>query len=63
MRWEFPITKVMHWNLELNGIWVYEREDISVLVRLVGGGVLSVGERGGFEVKGSFGLERWERGI
>lgn len=56
-----PHVAVVHRNLQLRGKWMYEREDIRSLIRMVEVGVLKLGERGGVKVVGKFGLEDWEQ--
>ena len=54
-----PYSRVMHWNLQLRGKWMYEREDIKGLIKMVEIGVLKLGEGAGVRVVGKFGLEEW----
>ena len=55
-----PYSRVMHWNLQLKGKWMYEREDIEGLIKMVEAGVLKLGEGAGLRVMGKFGLEEWD---
>lgn len=56
----FPHAVIVHRNLSLKGKWMYEREDISRLVKMVEVGVLKLGKGAGVEVVGRFGLEDWD---
>ena len=56
-----PHSRFMHWNLTMKGKWMYEREDIKGLLKLVETGMLKIGERGGVQLVGRFGLEEWEK--
>ena len=51
-----PYTWIMRNNIQLRGKWMYEREDITLLVKMA--------EKGLFELKGgkvkAFGLEDWD---
>lgn len=55
-----PHNIIMHFNMRIYGKWMYERSDIEDLFKLVEGGMLPLGEKGGFEISGEFPLERWE---
>ena len=55
-----PHGKVMHWNLTIKGKWMYERDDIKSMIKMVEAGVLKLGESGGLRVIGKFGLEEWD---
>lgn len=47
-------------NLQYKGKWMYEREDFPGFMRLINSGLLKLGQRGGNEVVGKFGLEEWK---
>ncbi|KAK3169535.1 hypothetical protein OEA41_008919 [Lepraria neglecta] len=55
-----PHGRVMHWNLTLKGKWMYERDDIKSMIKMIEAGVLKVGKSGGLRVVGKFGLEDWD---
>ena len=55
-----PHSVVMHSNLTLKGKWMYEREDIKSMLKMVENGVLKLGESAGLRVVGKFGLEDWD---
>lgn len=55
-----PHSVIVHRNLALKGKWMYEREDIRGLVKMIEVGLLKLGERAGIEVVGRFGLEDWD---
>jgi threonine dehydrogenase-like Zn-dependent dehydrogenase len=52
-----PHSRVMHWDLALKGKWMYSREDVGDLIKMVEAGALEL-EKG--KVAGKFGLEEWE---
>ena len=49
-------TRVMHWNLEIRGKWMYTREDILAFIKIVETGVLRLGKP---KLIGKFPLEQW----
>lgn len=57
----FPHRRVMHWNIEMKGKWMFERQDVRDMIRMVEVGNLKVG-LGGEEGKGlkGFELEEWK---
>lgn len=55
-----PHSIVMHKNLRIQGKWMYEREDIVSMVKMIETGVLRVGKGAGVTVAGRFGLDEWE---
>ena len=55
-----PYGAVMHRDLKIRGKWMYDREDVSGLIKLVEVGVLKLGEKGGQESVTVFGLDEWE---
>ena len=55
-----PHREVMWQDIRLHGKWMYSRDDIGLLVKMVEIGVLGLGEEDGVEVVGTFGLEKWE---
>jgi threonine dehydrogenase-like Zn-dependent dehydrogenase len=58
-----PIRAVMRKNLVLRGKWMYEREDVKSLIRMVEAGILKIGERGGVRSVGEYGLGDWEEAV
>ena len=58
-----PYGNVMHGNKTLKGKWMYEREDLPVLIKMIEAGTLRIGKRGGCEVVGRFGLEGWKEAL
>ncbi|KPI45923.1 uncharacterized protein AB675_562 [Cyphellophora attinorum] len=57
---KIPYHRVMHWNLQLKGKWMYEREDVPKFLRLVEAGNLSLGGRAGAAAVKEFSLEQWK---
>jgi D-arabinose 1-dehydrogenase-like Zn-dependent alcohol dehydrogenase len=57
---KIPYHRVMHWNLQLKGKWMYEREDVPKFLRLVEAGNLSLGGRAGAVAVKEFGLGQWK---
>ncbi len=55
-----PHLVVMHWNLTLKGKWMFEREDIKGMIKMVENGVLKLGKGGGMRIVGKLGLEDWD---
>lgn len=54
-----PHSRVMHWNLQLKGKWMYERDNIKGLIKMVEVSVMKLGERSGVTIVERFGLEEW----
>jgi hypothetical protein len=52
-----PHSRVMHWGLVLKGKWMYSRDDVGDLIKMVEAGVLEL-EKG--KVAGKFDLDEWE---
>lgn len=50
-------------NLTIRGQYMYEREDVIGLIKLVEAGVLKLGKRAGHEVVGQYSLEEWEKAM
>ncbi len=55
-----PHVVVMHWNLTLKGKWMFEREDVKGMIKMVENGVLKLGEGAGMRIVGKFELEDWD---
>jgi threonine dehydrogenase-like Zn-dependent dehydrogenase len=55
-----PHAFVMACDITLKGKWMYNRDDILSMIRLVESGILKIGESAGTKVAGKFGLEEWE---
>lgn len=55
-----PYSVVMHRNLQLRGKWMYERQDIAALIKMIETGVLRLGESAGVRPFGKFALEEGE---
>lgn len=56
-----PLALVMHRNMTIKGRWMYEREDVLRLIRMVESGRLSLASSRGSVKK--FGLEQWEEAM
>lgn len=54
----FPYHAIMHRNLTLKGKWMYEREDVFALLKMIEIGALRLGEDAGLSAK-TFPLEDW----
>ncbi|KAF7896641.1 uncharacterized protein EAF01_009044 [Botrytis porri] len=50
-------------NLTIRGQYMYEREDVKGLIKLVESGLLKLGKEGGMEIVGEFSIEQWDEGI
>ncbi|TFB02891.1 hypothetical protein CCMA1212_005013 [Trichoderma ghanense] len=55
-----PYAAVLFNDLKLHGKFMYERQDVRQLVRMVEAGVLGLGGRIGARCEGVFGLEGWD---
>lgn len=53
-----PIRAIMHRNLTLKGKWMYSREDVKSLIRMIEIGVLKLDRKAA-----KFALEDWEKGF
>jgi threonine dehydrogenase-like Zn-dependent dehydrogenase len=58
-----PYSHAVWNNLTIRGQYMYEREDVSSLIKLAETGVLPLGEKAGHVVNGRFGLEEFGRAI
>lgn len=56
----FNYGAIMHQNLAIKGMWMYEPQDPPKLIRLVEVGLLKIGKSAGLMNLGSFGLDEWE---
>ena len=56
-----PHSVLMHSNLTLKGKWMFEREDIKSMIKMVENGVMKLGESAGLKIVGKFGLEDWDK--
>lgn len=56
-----PIFTVMHLDLKLQGKWMYSRDDVLGLIKMVEAGLLKIGEAGGIEQLGTFGFKDWSK--
>ena len=52
---------VVHKDLQLKGKWMYPREAIRELIKMVEVGILKLGDSAGAKVVGKFGLEDWDK--
>jgi threonine dehydrogenase-like Zn-dependent dehydrogenase len=55
-----PHAIIMQKNIALKGKWMYNREDIPALIKLVETGLLKVDEKSGIRIVGTFKLEDWD---
>ena len=58
-----PLRVVMVKDLKLHGKWMYSRDDMVLLVKMVEIGILRLGEESGQHVRGVFGLEEWKEAL
>ena len=58
-----PHSAVMHWNLQLKGKWMYDRQNVGDLIKMIEAGVLKLdkGEGSGQRSIQSFELEEWDK--
>lgn len=52
-----PHSVLVHWDLTIKGKWMYEREVIKRMIKMVENGALRLGESAGLKIVGKFGLE------
>lgn len=56
-----PYIVAMFKNLTIRGQFMYEREDVKGIIKLVESGVLKLGKSAGQEIVGKFPLEEWQQ--
>ncbi len=56
-----PHSAIVHRNLTLKGKWMFEREDLKSMIKMVEIGVLKLGESAGLRTVGKFKLEEWDK--
>lgn len=54
-----PHVFVMHFDIVIQGKWMYERRDVVELIKLIERGLLVLGAGGGWEVVEEFSLDEW----
>ncbi|KUI58101.1 L-threonine 3-dehydrogenase [Cytospora mali] len=62
-QWEdvtFPGRAVTSQNLQMKGKWMYEREDVKDLIKILESGLLKIGPAGGMKVMGMFSLDEFK---
>ena len=47
-------------DITLKGKWMHTRKDLQALIQMIEGGVLGIGKKDGFTLKGKFELEQWK---
>jgi hypothetical protein len=52
-----PHLRIMHWDLQIRGKWMYEPRDVGGLIGLVQSGLLPLDY---VQVVGTFGLDEWK---
>ncbi|MDI1492578.1 MAG: hypothetical protein OHK93_003792 [Ramalina farinacea] len=55
-----PYTFIMHFDISLKGKWMLAPKDAGRLIRLIEGGILTLGEKGGSRVVATYGLKDWK---
>jgi threonine dehydrogenase-like Zn-dependent dehydrogenase len=55
-----PYGMVMHKDLQLKGKWMYPREAVRELIKMVEVGILKVGKPAGYRIIGKFAMEDWD---
>ncbi|KAF1958097.1 NAD(P)-binding protein [Byssothecium circinans] len=58
-----PITQVVGKELTLQGKFMYDRDRISALIKMVEAGVLKIGQLGGVKLVGDFEFKDWEKAL
>lgn len=56
-----PWPVVLFRSLTIKGGFMYERDDVRQVIRLLEGGQLKVGKENGYEASGTFSLEEWDK--
>lgn len=61
-----PHGRIMHWNLTVKGKWMFEREDVKAMIRLVETGVVKLYQEDGVKpwgshCEGKYKLEEWKK--
>lgn len=56
-----PVSAIMYKSIKIHGKFMYERDDMRVLIKMVEVGVLKLTGDSGGKVIGTFKLEEWER--
>lgn len=60
---EIDYASIMWRNISIKGQYMYTREQLQEVLRMVEAGVIRVGKRLGHEVQGEFDLEEWEAAL
>ena len=55
-----PHCFVMRLDIKLYGKWLYSRDDITLLVKMVNIGLLRLDDSAGIKIIGKYRLERWK---
>ena len=55
-----PARFIMVFNITIKGKWMYERDDVLLMIKMVESGVFKLGPDAGMNVVGKFSLEQWE---
>ncbi|KAL1604881.1 hypothetical protein SLS60_004421 [Paraconiothyrium brasiliense] len=56
-----PLRQVMRKNLTLTGTWMYNREQVLALIKMVETGILKIGKQGGIRELTIFEFAEWEK--
>lgn len=54
-----PHPFVAFYDITIKGKWMYTRDDIVNMIKMVDKGIIKIGESAGTKVAGRFGLEEW----
>jgi threonine dehydrogenase-like Zn-dependent dehydrogenase len=55
-----PQKTIMRKDLKMQGKWIYSRDDISLLVKMIEIGILGMEEKDGVHIVGRYSLDKWE---
>ncbi|KAF2714391.1 NAD(P)-binding protein [Pleomassaria siparia CBS 279.74] len=58
-----PYHLVVHKDMKLQGKWMYGKEQIKIVIKMIETGVLKIGNLGGVETVGDFTFENWEEAL
>jgi NADPH:quinone reductase-like Zn-dependent oxidoreductase len=56
-----PWGVALYRNLTIKGGFMYERDDVRDVIRLLETGRIKLGEKNGYKIAGKYGLEEWEK--
>lgn len=58
-----PLGLVMHKDLKLQGKWMYGRDEIIAIIKMVEGGILKIGQHAGMRKAGDYTFKDWREAL